>query len=260
MKKKLFFVCIVFLLAGCKATRQQLFYPTKIIAPVFTHNKASISGSVNYSDGNRRDLIGYSVEGHISPINSLGIGALHSGYKNKNSQPYKLNETIIQAGYYSHKNIGVQFQIYGGVAFGSFSANNYFDSSNNFVARVDADYFDFFMQPGVVYNQNNFSISSGFRFGSRKFSNIHLYKNTYDKLSDEGRYTYLQPFIDISLGHKNYKFNTQLLFSSPLNGSTPTGEVDEGIGAIAFSPLFPQYLNFSAGIKVDITKDMFKFK
>lgn len=261
MKKNLFFVCIVFLLAGCKATRQQLYYPTKIIAPVFTDNKASIAGSVNYSDGNNRDLIGYSVEAHVSPVNRLGIGALYSGYKNKNSQPYKLNETIIQAGYYSpFRNENVQFQVYGGVVFGKFSANNYFDSSNNFIARVDANYFDFFIQPGMVYNLNNFNFSTGFRLGSRKFSNILLYQNPFDQLSGNSRYTYMQPFLDFSLGHKNYKFNIQFLFSSPLTGETTTGENTESVNAIIFSTLLPQYVNLSAGVKVDITKDMFRFK
>ncbi len=204
-------------------------------------------------------MIGYSVEAHVSPVNGLGIGALHSGYKNKNSQPYKLNETIIQAGYYSpFRNENVQFQIYGGVVFGKFSANNYFDSSNNFIARVDANYFDYFIQPGIIYSQGNFSLSSGLKMGSRKFNNIVLYQNEFDYLTGDSWYGYIQPFTDLSLGHRNYKFNMQFLLSPPLGGETST--IEDDVRAILFSPIFPQYVNISLGVKIDITKDMFRFK
>jgi hypothetical protein len=90
---------------------------------------------------------------------------------------YKRNFTEIGAGYFTpgHDNEKMQFQIFGGVAFGSSNISDDFISNNVHTNKYhNSSVTNFFIQPAIIYNPvKNFSAALGSRFTEVVFTHIH---------------------------------------------------------------------------------------
>jgi hypothetical protein len=246
--------------------QQQLYYPNRANEPTLNHaGEAKVNLSYDNAPGGElnsaRNINSFSAEVAYSPINHLGIIGSYRTMYNGNSAYYRLHQGELGAGYYlpfGKRKRGL-FELYGGADLGNMNAHNYYDSSNNFRAAVTARFNDIFLQPAVGYRSKHFSIMYGNKFLGRKFGNINFIDNPYDTLSSS-RYLFLQPFVNITYGFKNFQLNIQSLSSVCLNEhNLPPIDHDENRVLPFFFPLWGNP-SISIGLTIFITKDMFDFK
>lgn len=231
MKSTLFPILFTIFLFSCKAnkTNQQLYYATNIVTPAVTEqDMISANVSAGFSDGMERSLWGMNADVAYSPVKNLGIAAGYSFSKNSSSAPYAFNNGEIMGGYYLPFDPNNKWfvSVYGGGKFGKMSANNYYDSINNFRAKVTADFNDFFLQPSFLYRAHNLSMQTGLRVTWRNYSKVKHYYNTYDEFIP-GTYYFVQPFFDMAFGSEQYKvFFKYSVSSSPKGASLLGGDRD----------------------------------
>ena len=271
MTRLVLFLFVALAYVSCDTVKQQqLYYPNRANEPALNHaGDAKVNLSYDYTGSSRsstttgattivnnhRYINSFSVEGAYSPVNHLGIiGSFRSMY-NGNSAYYRLRQGELGAGYYlpfGRRRRGL-FELYGGADLGNMNAHNYYDTVNNFRAAVTAHLNDIFLQPAVGYRSSNFSIMYGWKFLGRKFGNINFIENPYDTLSGS-RYRFLQSFLNITYGLKNYQLNFQMLSSIGSHNNLPS--IDGDVGSF----LIGGNTSVSIGLTIFITKDMFDFK
>ncbi len=241
------------LLCSCTATRtnQQLYYATHFVTPYVTEqDMISANVSANFSDGTERSIWGGNADVAYSPIKNMGVAGGYSFNKNKGSAHYSFNSGEIMVGYHVPINNFNTFfvSIYGGDKFGNMSANNYFDSSNNFRAKVTANFNDLFLQPSFIYVREKVSMQAGMRITWRNYSNIKHYYNSFDEFIP-GTYYFVQPFYDMAFGVEKYKIFFKYSASTMPKGRSYLGGDKHELVQLFWSDFSS---SVSIGVRVDI--------
>ncbi len=193
MKKIVFLFIVSLAMVSCYSPRYVYSPAMQNIPLIKKKNDIEITGSYggsintfkekgNYNRG--LDLhTAWAISNHFGVMVNESIqweknGGNDSFFQNDSSfLSYKRNFTEIGAGYFtsSAKNKKLQFQVFGGAAFGSskifddFTSNNMHENKYHYSSVTK-----FFIQPALIYSPfNNFFTALSSRFTEVSFFNIH---------------------------------------------------------------------------------------
>lgn len=224
-------VCfIVLLLSSCST----MYIPSGVYTPM--HKEAGeIGASVNVG-------LGVGFDGHVSYSPTKNVGLLMSGGHNRRSEMdngvernYFRNTLNLAPGLYYELTDGVVCEMYGGVGYTGFTANNNIANTQT-AGTLNGEMYNFFIQPAFGYRNENVMVSLVTRV-----SNLN-YVRTVDEQGInyfKGSVSFIEPGLNIAIGSEILKFNFQTGLSLPY------GRLPANFGYVPFRLLLGLQFNFS---------------
>jgi hypothetical protein len=230
---------IYFLVTGCET----LYKPIAVHSPMLTNKgEGHATGTLGlFGTGLANVQAAYAVSDHIGIMTD---GMFH--YRTSNySNDYESGKEVLHVNYgsaglgYFEKFGGNQkqvVQIYSGAGYGNSKAS--IETSLSPTPEVSADFFNVYMQPGVVFTGKYLDMGIDIRMNYVKLYNVNGYLyNEFDWWNTDYEYTsnYTQEFVlfepnfTLSTGSKHLKGILQTGFTIPILNAEGYFESNSGV-------------------------------
>ncbi len=200
------FFCLLVVAASCAP----VYIPNQVNAPLLTgQNEIQVAGSIGSN--------GADVQAAYAVTDEIGVMANFSAQKKGESSSSDYHKHMfkeIGLGYQTPMGRNGVFDIYAGVGSGTSSSRDSYTWFGSQSVAADGNYRRIFIQPSAGRRGTGLHAALSTRLAWVTFTKFESGGNTVKK-----NYTqfYIEPVVTTRLGFENFKFQTQIGLSLPLD-------------------------------------------